>query len=352
MAFETMNDRGLETSQADLLKNYLFSKVRDRMPEAQQKWSGMVGKLESLGRKAVTVLFVRHLLITMYGHTKERDVLKRVKGQITKPSQAIKFLQQMEDGADDYAAMLNPSHRKWNTYGDEAKAHLSTIHEDLEVRQVWPLLFAVVRHFSVPQARLAFKYLVNLSVRFLIVGGRGGLLDTNYASVAQQIGAGTVKTVKELARALESIAPKDEVFEVEFANARVSDGNLARYYLRAMENYKCELPSPEVMPVEDRAKLNLEHILPENPGANWPDFSEEDAKAYWRRIGNLVVMLATKNSLIGNQAFEQKRPHLLDSVLALTKMAGQPAQWRKQEIAARQKELAALAVKTWTLKVE
>lgn len=349
VTFETLNDRGLETSQADLLKNYLFSKVKDRMDEAQQKWSSMVGKLESLGHKGITVSFVRHLLITMYGHTKERDVLKKVKGQIGKPSKAIAFLDSMEDGSDDYVAMLNPAHSKWNKYGDEARDHLWTIHLDLEVRQVWPLLFAVIRHFTVAQAKLAFKYLVNLSVRFLIVGGRGGLLDRNYAIAAHQIGTNKITTAKQLANSLGSIAPKDQVFEVEFASARVSNSSLARYYLRAIENYQSKLPSPEVMPIEDRNKLNLEHILPENPGANWPDFSEEDAKAYCRRIGNLVLMLSTKNALVGNQDFATKKPHLLASSLALTKAAGKPQKWTKETIASRQKDLAKLAVKTWPL---
>ena len=47
--FETLNDRGRRTSQSDLLKNYLFREADDRISEAQQKWSGMVGKIESIG---------------------------------------------------------------------------------------------------------------------------------------------------------------------------------------------------------------------------------------------------------------------------------------------------------------
>lgn len=350
--FETLNDRGLETSQADLLKNYLLRKAgRERLREAQQKWSSMAGKLESLGRKKITVSFIRHLLITIYGPTKEREVLKTIKKQIDKPSQALKFLETMDDSADDYVAMLNPSHAKWKAYGDATRDHLRAIHFDLDVKQIWPLLFAVTKHYSVKEAKLAFKYLVNLSVRFLIVGGRGGLLDRHYALKAQEIGTGKITTAKELAKSLEDIAPTDESFELEFSTARVSDANLARYYLRAMENAASQLPSPEVMPLEDRDKLNLEHILPENPGKNWPEFTDEDAEALYKRIGNMVLMLANRNALIGNKPFSEKRPHLIASGLALTKMAGKSAAWRKEEIIARQKELAKLAVETWPLTV-
>jgi Protein of unknown function (DUF1524)/Protein of unknown function DUF262 len=348
--FETLNDRGLATSQADLLKNYLLSKAgKERLREAQQKWSGMSGKLESLGRKRITVTYIRHLLITLYGPTKEREVLKRIKKQIDKPLQSIKFLTEMEESADHYVAMLNPTHPKWNEYGDATRNHLRTIHLDLDVKQIWPLLFAVSKYFTVKEGKAAFKYLVNLSVRFLIVGGRGGLLDRHYALRAQSIGDGDIRTARDLASSLEEIAPTDEAFELEFSNARVSESNLARYYLRAIENAASQLPSPEVMPLEDRERLNLEHILPERPGPNWPDFSEDDADAFYRRIGNMVLMLATKNSMIGNKSFEEKRPHLFASGLSLTKMAGEPLMWTKQQIIERQRKLAALAVKTWPL---
>ena len=39
--FETLNDRGLRSSQADLLKNYLLSQAGERVVEAQQKWAQM-----------------------------------------------------------------------------------------------------------------------------------------------------------------------------------------------------------------------------------------------------------------------------------------------------------------------
>jgi hypothetical protein len=147
-------------------------------------------------------------------------------------------------------------------------------------------------------------------------------------------------------------APRDEVFELEFANARVSDTNLARYYLRAMENCNSQLPSPEVMPIEDRNKLTLEHVLPEKPGQNRPSFSEEDTKAYYRRIGSMVLLLSKQNTLIGNEKFAVKRPVLVACGLALTKMVGREPKWEKEEIANRQKELAKIAVKTWPLAVK
>jgi len=48
--FETLNDRGLKTTQADLVKSYLFEQADagSRLPEAQQKWAAMRATLETL----------------------------------------------------------------------------------------------------------------------------------------------------------------------------------------------------------------------------------------------------------------------------------------------------------------
>jgi hypothetical protein len=76
--FETLNDRGRRTSQADLLKNYLFREADDRLPEGQHKWSSMVGKIESLGIDDIVMVYLRHLTISLYGHTLERNVYETI----------------------------------------------------------------------------------------------------------------------------------------------------------------------------------------------------------------------------------------------------------------------------------
>ena len=67
--FETLNDRGLKTSQTDLLKNYLFAQADDRIVEAQERWSSMSGTLEAIGDDddEMTITYLRHFAIAAYG---------------------------------------------------------------------------------------------------------------------------------------------------------------------------------------------------------------------------------------------------------------------------------------------
>ena len=349
LMFETLNDRGLKISQADLLKNHLLSYSGDRIREAQQKWAQMVGVLESLGQDDITVTYLHHLLITKYGPTKEREVFDKVKQVVNSQNRSVEFLDELAEGANDYAALFNSDHKKWNEYGTTTKKNISTINRDLRVEQIRPLMFAVSRHFSVKEARLAFRMFVYWSVRFLIVGGRGGLLDRNYALRAQEIGTVKVKTAKQLAETMADVIPSDAMFEAAFAEARVSHVYLARYYLRALELKKKNNPKPEFVPSDEEQSINLEHILPENPQNSWPGIDPEMAGAFYKRVGNMVILQAAKNSLIGNSPFSEKKKALKESGYILTSEVAGNAKWGLEEINERQKKLAKLAVETWPI---
>ncbi len=80
--FETLNDRGLRASQADILKNYFFSRSSNRLSEAEAKWSSISGAIDA-GTEGDgsddLVGYLTHLWITMYGPTKEKDLASDIK---------------------------------------------------------------------------------------------------------------------------------------------------------------------------------------------------------------------------------------------------------------------------------
>jgi hypothetical protein len=348
--FETLNDRGLKASQADLLKNHLLSLCGDRINEGQQKWAQMIGVLESLGQDEITVTYLHHVLINRDGPTREREVYDKIKGTVNNTLRSIEFLDELAEGANHYAALFNADNKKWNEYGTLTRKNISTINRDLRVEQIRPLMFAVARKFSVNEAKLAFRLFVFWSVRFLIVGGRGGLLDRNYSVCAQEVTNGKITTAKELTDRLSDILPNDAVFEAAFSEARVSQNYLARYYLRALELCAKGDAEPEFVPTDDENTVNLEHILPENPDASsWSAINPETAAAWYKRIGNLTLLQSKKNSTVGNASFLEKQPVLAQSTFVLTSAASKFAAWGPAEILQRQQQLAKLAVKTWPL---
>jgi Protein of unknown function DUF262/Protein of unknown function (DUF1524) len=346
--FETLNDRGLKTSQADLVKNYLYGEANGQLHDAQMRWGAMTSLLEALDIDEIALTYLRHFAISQYGHTREKDVLERIKEKVSGEGSALAFLNSLAEHANDYVAILTPTHAKWNKFTPSTRDRLRTL-RDLRVTILRPVLLAVARRFAKADAEHAIRLFVCWSVRFLIVGGgRSGSVEEACAEIARKITDGTIATAPDLIDAMKRVVPSDAEFEAAFATARVAQNGLARYYLRALELKRTGSAEPEFIPNEDIV-INLEHVVPENPGNNWPDFDSDTAPLFHTRLGNMVLLQATKNALIGNSDFETKREVLKDSAFILTSEVGKSKKWRKEEINQRQKRLAKTALETWPL---
>jgi hypothetical protein len=204
-------------------------------------------------------------------------------------------------------------------------------------------------HFPPEEATKALRYAVNISVRFLIFGGRGGFLDEHYASRAHDIGSGKITKARELRDSMASIVPSDKQFEDAFATARVSKGYLARYYLRAIDKTMQGEADPEFIANEDYDATNLEHIVPINPSADWP-LTAEDASSVQTLIGNLTLLSSKKNVIIGNSSFEEKVKVYKGSNYRVTNtLENYGNAFGVEQIKERQAQLAKVAVQTWPL---
>jgi hypothetical protein len=354
--FETLNDRGLRAGQADILKNYFFKKANKRIAEAQMMWTTVAAGIESFGEDDEDerlITYLRHLWITTHGPTKERELAAQIKDEITGETKTIQFLSDASVSVQDYLALWNSKHPKWLEYRSTVRKNVETIADHLQVKQIKPLLFAVTRHFEKEELEKAFKLFVSWSVRFLIAGGRGGMLDEQYGLRAQEVGQGKITKARELREAMQRYVPTDREFEEAFATARVSRPHLARYYLRAIEKTLTDDPQPEYVANEDVQDINLEHIMPLDPGPEW-SVDEEAARASQKLLGNMVLLKADQNRAIGNSDFTTKRAAYAKSGYYVTRAVAEmqlrePNKWTIEDIRERQKMLAQLAVKTWSL---
>jgi hypothetical protein len=354
--FETLNDRGLKTSQSDLVKNYFFSQAGVRLNEAQQKWAAMRAVLESFEDEDVTINFLRQMLISLYGHTRQDEVYETAASKARGASQSIGFLAKLETGAIDYAAILNPEHEKWSGYPRSVRRAIATLCM-LKMRAMRPVLLSVARTFNAREADRAFRLVLNVTVRMMIAGGAGsamrsGAVEEALAAVACAISDQRVKDAPGLLGALEGIAPKDPQFQEAFASCRVSQAHLARYYLRSLEMAAESRSQPFYLVNDDGGEISLEHVLPRVPGGNWPKFSAEEAEAYYRRLGNMLLLQAKANSDLKSGSFSEKRQVYAACPYELTKQVGSATEWTAAAINARQQEMARLAPRTWPLVVE
>lgn len=81
--FETLNDRGLRTSQVDIVKNYLFQQANDRMGDVQPKWSKMIIVLEGLDIDDIAVHFMRHFMMYRHGTIRRDQVFQKIEETVS-----------------------------------------------------------------------------------------------------------------------------------------------------------------------------------------------------------------------------------------------------------------------------
>jgi len=173
-------------------------------------------------------------------------------------------------------------------------------------------------------------------------------LEAKYAAIAKLIFDNKITKETQLRKELIKIIPTDKEFKESFAVASSSNSQRVRYWLREIEAYS-NAEKAGWKPSESVDDVSLEHILPKTLSADWDKFDEESHRAYFRRLGNLVILVSTDNSEIGNESFAEKKKVLKASNFKTTSRVANQADWTAEAIKERQERLAELAVKTWPL---
>lgn len=350
--FETLNDRGLDLTIADLTKNYLFSKAGDKhkLDEMKSKWQRMVGALETVTTRDLTKQYIHHLWSSLYGVTSDRDVFGRIRAKIHTRADAIEFAGFLGKNAHIYAALRNSDHEFWSQYGSVARQHIRALSSSLRVTQIHILLLAVLSKFNVTEVKRFLPKAVSWSVRFLLAGGPTGNLESAYSSNAVQITKGDITTSSELIASLKKNVPSDDAFKAAFESAGVQTNYLARYYLQCLERVATDQENPHL--AEDNEESgSLEHILPQSPDMSVWDIDEDECRYFCRKIGNLALLDSNANSNRGNSSFEDaKKEYAKCETFQLTKnLAEYGNKWGEDQISKRQRELAQYALKAWPL---
>jgi uncharacterized protein with ParB-like and HNH nuclease domain len=348
--FETLNDRGLVLAQIDLVKNYLYSKSGSRLAEIQIHWNELISKLEAI-EEPILLEYIKVFWMSEYGFIREinNKLYQAIKSEKKSPTDVNTFVTNLNKDLDFYLALINDNNSLWDNYPPECKEYIKTLNY-LELKQFRPLALAVLKNFEKNEVRKILKFIVSWMVRNLIVGSGGGALEESFAKKAVEITKKRITTANQLREGLKELVPQDKEFSDKFRIATVSKETLARYYLRAIENYNNGKDKPELIVNSNPDCVNLEHILPKKPMNNYPLFSADEHSFFLKRIGNLTIMSTKLNNDQKSLAFVNKKRQYKVSKIKLTKnLASIKGDWSPECIEKRQSRLADSATKTWSL---
>ncbi len=349
LVFETLNSRGVRLSPTDLLKNHLFSIVdrENNDPEAindlERRWESTV---QRLGEESFPD-FLRTHWNSRNSFTRESELFKTIRIQIADRSKVFELLRDLDEDVDFYAALKDPASEFWTREQKSAVQHLKMFN----VRQPWPLLMAARRSFDEDGFTKILKGCAIISFRYNVIGAlAGNEQERRYNEVAAKIHRKHYARAEHVFRDFRSIYISDEQFVAAFAERQMKttlarNKSVVRYILFEIESTMSSAHYDRENP-----EYTLEHILPENPGANWPQFTERQAEDNLYRLGNMTLLERTINRELGSGSATEKLKQFADSGFVITQeIASKNDDWNPERISARQKRMAEIAVKHWRI---
>lgn len=350
LIFETLNDRGLGLTIADLLKNHLLS-LTNGAPDASAvhaSWLSMLtafpSEREDDDDQLITT-FIRHLWSSLHGPTRERELYQSLKRRVRGPEQAAEFVSQLAYSAPSYAALLDGDHYRWHELGVDRSLSDSVLRLSLE--QPRPLLLAAMDTLDGDTLREVLEAIVSWGTRGLIVGGiGGGTNERYYATAAEAVRRGRARDRLTVAKELEPIIPPDAVFSSAFAERRVVNPRLSRYYVAALE-LQAQMPNSALLAESDIQRYALVSVLPRRARPeNWPGFPRDTINQWALRLGNAVVV--ESELAIGRvDDFRARASRLAESRLPSAQSIAKSEFWRVDEVNMRQRHMADIAPAIW-----
>jgi hypothetical protein len=344
--FETLNARGLELSATDLLKNYLFSRLRTTadLEALQRRWTALIATVQQERFPE----FLRYHLQCQLPRVRSPRLFKLVRETVRDGAGVFALLEALERRAEVFAALFDPQHAYWIERRDSA-GHVRDLNV-LRVRQMTPLVFAAWEKMDEADFARLMKLLVVVLFRYSAVSGLNtNSLERVFHEAAKALLDDRIRDPAGVFQELQSIYVDDERFEQDFARLapdRSGQGKkLVRYILARLESDASGRPCDP-----DTDSGTVEHVLPENPSAEWEAGFPRDA---WERsvdrLGNLTWLEPALNRRIGNADFLAKCEAYRSSAYSLSRELGDLGgeAWTPARLDARQAQMARRAVHLW-----
>jgi hypothetical protein len=347
--FETLNDRGLDLTVLDLVKNHLFGKTGadQRLRDTQARWIQMMANLVNVRADD----FLKAWWTSRHGRVQTAQLFPKFKARVNTWQDVKDISSDLLNASEQYAAIETADDPVWSEIDGRARSSIQAL-KLLGGKQVHPVILSALDRFPGHELNRILRLLEVLIVRYqLIGGGRTGRLEISCASLAKQVYAQEIKTAGEVRQALRDILPSDEDFREAFRTKQESNTRKVAYILRHLELQARRAAERKEGGIETEPNQNLtvEHVLPRRPSNEWQVVIENDPEIIdecVNRIGNLCL-LTSVNRRLGNQGFGTKRKVYSASSLLTTRELGGCDEWNRTTIDQRQARLAKLAVSVW-----
>ena len=330
--FETLNDRGLSLSTADLLQNLIlrFAHLSQRK-ETKELWIQTVRLVSQKNTRPET--FLRHYWTSREGEVKSQSLYRTIK-------------ENLEESKRDGHALVSEMLADARIYceirdGKSPDPEIRRLYRDITALSASALLPAALSASALKprQAKRVLSGLISTYVRYSLVCEREGSVIDNLAfRVAKQIRSGQPLDISAAITEMAALCPPDTDFKAAFAELSIKNGVKQRYLLAKLEGTKRGDKEYSLPP-----KSTVEHIYPQRP--SFPRWRNH--KRWLDRLGNLTLLSKPLGSNIKNGKIIKKAAEYGKSEMQLSKELAETMRWGTRSVRLRQAQMARVAVKIW-----
>lgn len=356
--FETLNARGLDLQQADLLKNKLYALAEQQgtKNEVVVSWGRTIKAIEQQSLISLTEFFHFHL-IAKYKDFKQSDLYKEVLIHLNSTgNSAITYAEDVAKSAEAIQQILEAG----SSFTPAVARDVESIRDLITNKYAITLLVAGVSRYTLASSEMAklIKLTHHYVFRRFVVEGLGvSAYAAEITKIARDFSSSRIADIAALAQRLASTSSQT-IFEAKLEQFCATTNKVGFYVIEMIENYINSNAGTLVQ--RQSISQHLEHILPKRTNStDWGHVhGSPECGEYVNRIGNFLVLEADKNSHIKNKAFAYKNsnPTSLDyqnSSMTLPRGAStflDGEKWTFKSISDRQKWLVAkYANDVWSL---
>jgi uncharacterized protein with ParB-like and HNH nuclease domain len=345
LVFESLNAKGRQLTQADLIRNYFFMRIHvDNQEDIYNKyWRPMQSSLQESLTECI-----RHYMMRGGTTVKQGDVYFTLKDRV-EAKDALTALREVATFAGYYEKLLHPE-REANEQIANAIRRLNR----LEVTTAYPFLLNCYHDYTIGTISAAdllaiLRLLENFVVRRFICN-----VTTNQYNKLFPYLYGWAKESNPLdfvagvrSELQKRDYPKDALFRSRLIEAKLyGPGERATKTKLILETLEAQYNHKEQVPYDN---LTIEHVLPQSITEWWKQHLGEDWQAdyelYVHTLGNLT--LTAYNSELSNEPFYKKQQYFEQSHTNLNKYFSTLPKWDREAIEARSSVLADLALSAW-----
>lgn len=346
--FETLNSRGLELEQADLVRNFFMMKIRNenRAEELYKgTWLPMQRSLSTI--QNLTEFFRHYLAMETRSRVKQDEIYRLLQQRLkwSNENEIIAELQRMKKFSEYYQRLLFPQEEPTS----EIRKRLERLNK-WKVSTAYPLLLkAYSANVSEDDLCLLLDVIESFVVRRHFCNVKTNSLNTIFTSLCHLDDDELVDLVeKELADYRWNYRwPDDDEFVKSFVVFPIYKSSYAKCHL-VLGSLERSFEHPERI---DLSNLEIEHVMPRSPNEWWkehigPDWERVHAEVL-HTIGNLTFVAGEINPQLSNSPFPEKKKWFMKTKVNLSEYFQALDKWTRTEVLERGKFLAQKALEIW-----